>query len=217
MNILDQLADKYKTDKGSWHHDYTRFYNRLMGCEREAVTAILEIGVGTGASARMWLDYFPNALVHVVDIDHKAIKRLTDAAYPGRDRLRAIVSDQTNIPWKEFNALYMPMFDYVIDDGSHFPEDQIKTFEKGFYKVKPGGLWIIEDTHCNFHSQFNPGGVDILYNWLHSVINKQQTIGYDGSGNFYEARKKNGSNDLTWQIYSIASYKSCIVIEKAED
>lgn len=215
MNILDQLADKYKTDKGSWHHDYTRFYDRLMGCEREAVTAILEIGVGTGASARMWLDYFPNALVHVVDIDHKAIKRLTEATYPGRDRLRTIISDQTNILWD------MPMFDYVIDDGSHFPEDQIRTFEKGFNKVKPGGLWFIEDTHCNFHPQFNPGGVDVLYGWLHNIINAQQTLGYDGSGNFYEARKKNESNDpinvLMWQIYSIASYKSCIVFERAED
>lgn len=216
MNILDQLADKYKTDKGSWHHDYTRFYDRLMGCEREAVTAILEIGVGTGASARMWLDYFPNALVHVVDIDPEAIKRLTEATYPGRDRLRAITSNQARLLWD-----YMPVFDYVIDDGSHFPEDQIRTFEKGFNKVKSGGLWFIEDTHCNFHSNFNPGGVDVLYNWLHSVINKQQTLGYDGSGNFYEARKKNKSNDpindLMWQIYSITSYRSCIVFERAED
>ena len=36
-------------------------------------------------------------------------------------------------------------FDYIIDDGSHMEQDQIKTFQMLKPFMKEGGVYIIED------------------------------------------------------------------------
>jgi hypothetical protein len=37
------------------------------------------------------------------------------------------------------------MFDYIIDDGSHRPAHQVRSFELLWDRVKPGGKYFIED------------------------------------------------------------------------
>ena len=39
----------------------------------------------------------------------------------------------------------MPGFDIIIDDGSHDPKDQIKSFESLFPSLKCGGVYVVED------------------------------------------------------------------------
>ena len=67
MKTLDELALLYGTDKSSLDHNYTETYDRLFHSLRNAQITLLEIGVSSGASLKMWLDYFP--LAHIVGFD----------------------------------------------------------------------------------------------------------------------------------------------------
>jgi hypothetical protein len=212
MNVLAELANKYSTDKQISEHGYVEFYDKLMVAKRESATDILEIGIGKGSSIRMWLDYFPNAIIHAVDHSSTNIHFLMSQDFPGKKRVDIIHADQTV---KSLWDVIPNKLDFVIDDGSHIPEDQIVTFSNGFSKVKSKGLWIIEDTHCNFHEQFNLSGEDILYKWVYSYITNQQLMNIM-DGNFYKARQMGATPDtLRWMIYSVQFFKSVIIFEKA--
>ena len=65
-NELSDLFDKYCSDKGTfWQskHHYGSAYHSLFASLRNAVGAVLEIGIGedTAPSAAAWADYFPRA------------------------------------------------------------------------------------------------------------------------------------------------------------
>jgi hypothetical protein len=217
MNELEMLANKYGTDKGAMiggmNHMYTDIYEPLMRPIRNDNFHMVEIGIGSGASARMWYDYFPNAMIHVVDISKKAVDSLGDKA--GSRLIRHLGDESSSGTW----VLIPGNLQFVIDDGSHIPDNQMKMFIENFHKVKPGGFWIIEDLHCNFHPNFNPGP-DLFYPWLFGLIRDQQMIPTGGgSGNFYLEREKSESwlNEYSRLIYGIRIYKSMVIFERARD
>ena len=73
MDLLTKLAQVYETDK--WGvHAYTPYYHELFNSKRNWVYNLLEIGVLNGASLRMWRDFFPNAQILGIDIEHKDIE-----------------------------------------------------------------------------------------------------------------------------------------------
>ena len=139
---LESLARKYGSDK--FEHGFCPFYERFFGPVREEVKAVLEIGIADGASIRMWLDYFPNALVYGLD----------NGMYGNRDRwpleeprFEAFLGDQSN---KEHmrRVIGNGPYDIAIDDGSHTMFDQI-CFIKGLLPVTKRFL-VVEDLHTSF-------------------------------------------------------------------
>lgn len=210
MNIrtpLCELAEKYGSDKGPSTHNYTPVYYDLMCGTQESTNKVLEIGVLKGASIKMWVDFFPKAHVYGIDIDRKAL------ALPLGQRFIPIHGDQAN---EDTWSMAGGDFDYIVDDGSHIPEHRVYTFEENFWRVRLGGYWIIEDTHCMFHTEFNPSLDTFLYKWFFQRIMNQQMGGVE-AGNFYKAANTFGKNvdPLTQKIYGIRSYKSIIMVEKA--
>ena len=73
MKTLDEIALQYEggahptidTDKST--HGYTGFYDEILGHLREQPCTILDIGVNTGGSIRMWEEGFP--LAKIIGID----------------------------------------------------------------------------------------------------------------------------------------------------
>lgn len=153
MNILDDLAVKYNIDKSSkkLHHNYTKYYNRYFEGRRREVKSILEIGVCTGGSLKMWKEYFPNATVYGIDIQ-KDCKRLEE------DRVKIFIGDQSN---KDFLKTVVDSsggnFDIVIDDGSHYSSHQISSFVYLFPFVKSQGHYIIEDLNTSYWPKYGGG------------------------------------------------------------
>ena len=85
-NELQWLFDRYCSDKGTfWQskHHYGSAYHQVWGSIRNEVRGILEVGIGedTSPSAATWIEYFPNAEIHLVDI--KTTKEVADRARPG--------------------------------------------------------------------------------------------------------------------------------------
>ena len=65
MSSLTEIAVKYSCDK--YDLGYLKHYEDKFESIRNDVTKILEIGLNTGGSHLMWMEYFPNAVVYAID------------------------------------------------------------------------------------------------------------------------------------------------------
>jgi len=208
MGNLFKLAELYNTDKKMADHGYVLMYENLLEEKRLTAKRILEVGFGSGASVKMWLDYFVNAEVYCIEYFDKEYTDVWKSPSTEIQELNVVRGDST----KEDTWRGLPEdFDVIIDDGSHFPQHQIATFLNGFKHLKSRGLYFIEDTHCSFEEIY--GNTDMIYKWVFDMIIKQQTPGRNYGGNFYQFR--NAIDGIAKEIYSYSFYKSVIVFEKA--
>ena len=91
-----------------------------------------------GASLFMWEAYFPNADIYALDIDPSVLVN--------QGRIRSFQCDQGD-GGSLLNVLpYLGHgFDFIVDDGSHIPEHQVKTARTFFPLLASGGIYAIED------------------------------------------------------------------------
>lgn len=152
MKTLDEIGINFQTDKASqfsrtWAnpHDYLRHLERFFEPLRDKPIKLLEIGVGGGESIRTWLEYFPDAKVFGVDINHSTNEWNTrDSGV--NPRYAFILGDQSNaVFWKSFIKTHGGEWDVVIDDGSHVSKDIITTFGCLWPHLRSGGIYEVED------------------------------------------------------------------------
>ena len=171
-NLLTELCEKYKSDKGSinhkkksiwgWEaHTYSNYYYSLFNHFKDDVKLVFECGLGTnntdyqsnmsvngmpGASLKVWRDFFKNAQIYGADIDKDILFE--------EERIKTFYVDQLNTPsietmWKKIG---IQNFDIIIDDGLHTTDANINLFINSFNKLKKNGIYIIEDV---YHREFN--------------------------------------------------------------
>jgi len=150
--------------------------------DRLGVQRMMEIGVFRGASIKMWRDWLPNATIYGVDafrgemgwLNKKGprkgkpltfsgfedFKREVDAGDHG-PRVRVLQADQANASQMVAMAQTLldsvgSSFDLIVDDGSHKFRDQLESLSQLLPLVRPGGVYVIEDTHSSLQ-----GGYDL--------------------------------------------------------
>ena len=205
MGELEKIGKTYKTDKCSNQHNYLDLYEKILPHPLVAKN-ILEIGLWFGASARMWHDYYSRAHIYMVENDTNMFRNWEEAYARIYKRVEVIFTDQTDIAWAS-----LPEMDFVIDDGGHDPKKTIQSFQRGFHRVKPGGFWIIEDTHAYWDKEKNYPS--FLFDYFVNKAKIMQCEG-DGYGNFYKARERHGLEGNDWFTLGISFYKSLIIVEK---
>jgi Methyltransferase domain len=156
---LQALARVYWTDKAEGHR-YIEHYERHLRHLRRRPVRLLEIGIGgyespttrSGASLRMWRDYFPCGQIHGVDINEKDIDE---------PRIRIHRGDQSDDEFMRALGREHGPFDVIVDDGSHIYAHVRASFGAMFEDhLRPGGLYVIEDmaTACDPRSGGGPPG-----------------------------------------------------------
>ena len=147
---LEGLAVKYCSDK-YYAHSYIPFYESVFGPIRMQVKQVLEIGIGYkelmkpfvpeyvhGSGLFLWQEYFPNAMIHALEI--KQIEEIKG------ERIRTYFGDQRRVlDLLELVSDTGGEFDVVIDDGSHETKDQIITYKTLEPYMKRGGVYVVED------------------------------------------------------------------------
>ena len=137
-NPLEELGARYVPTKRI--HNYLPYYWLHFQDIRFDVKNVLEIGVQSDHSIRMWEEFFPNATIYGLDIDPNCKQ------FEG-GRRRILIGDQGD---REFLDRVIRdadgAFDIVIDDGSHYVDDQLTTFEVVFPAMSDHGIYVIEDT-----------------------------------------------------------------------
>lgn len=137
-SLLDELGEKYGPTKRL--HNYLPYYWAHFRDVRLQVRSVLEIGLETDRSIRMWEEFFPNAEIVGVDIDPRC------AAFEG-GRRRICIGDQGSPQFlASVLARAQAPFDVIIDDGSHRVEHQIGAFNFLFPRMSSHGIYVIEDT-----------------------------------------------------------------------
>jgi hypothetical protein len=148
-NAYFAQSGKY-TDKWA---SYIEAYGAVLDPIRENIRSVLEIGVQNGGSLEVWARYLPHATKIIgCDIDPACGK----LAYSD-PRIHLVVGDVNDVKTKKKVLNAIGNFDLIIDDGSHFPSDIIKTFWTYFPHVALGGYLIIEDLHTSYWSSYEGG------------------------------------------------------------
>ena len=181
-SLLSELAQRHNSDK--LQHTFTDFYHGLLAVDRLAVTKVLEIGIFHGGSLLMWADYFPNAIIHGVDIEPKTVDHPRIKCHQvDQGSKEALVSLITTIGGD---------FDFIIDDGSHIIKHQQISWAVLYPHLKSGGYYIIEDLHTSLIPWYQTANMpltcyglttdntfDVLYNYQRSGHLRSQHLTTD--------------------------------------
>lgn len=147
MDTLKQLCDKYK--KGDWPdkdstHSYIDVYQEILAPYRHTAKNILEIGLMSGESLRMWTEYF-DGKVYGIDCSETPINGLADLRpIISEGKHNIVIGDATNKEVIENNFKGIK-WDIVYDDGSHLIEHQVQTINIFKDRMSKDGLIILED------------------------------------------------------------------------
>lgn len=153
--VLDKLANKYRTDKGSLYynrHFYTRIYEYYLSPLRREEFTLLEIGLlrhdvqkasegksfDDTPSLYMWDDYFERAQIHGIDI--------ADFSQAVRGKITFTQADQSNLD-DLTRAVQRCNHEIrvIIDDASHASHHQQISLAFLFKHLARGGIYFIED------------------------------------------------------------------------
>jgi len=154
MNKLEEFAIKHGTDKsvaGTGHHGYTTHYHEAFKRLQGKPMSLLELGVGQGASVKMWADYFPHGQIAGIDIT-PSCKNFEDA------RIRVFIGRQEDGAFMQEVIRECGPFDIVVDDGGHRTAAQIESLKILWPHVKPCGYYAIEDLGVAYDRNYKYGG-----------------------------------------------------------
>lgn len=133
-----------------WLH-YFEIYDRHFSRFRNKPITIVEIGVFKGGSLQMWKEYFgPQAHIYGIDID-PACKAYEE------DRIKVAIGSQEDRKFLQSFAASVPRIDVLIDDGGHTMQQQIVTFEELYPHVDANGVYLCEDLHTSYWSDYGGG------------------------------------------------------------
>jgi hypothetical protein len=128
---------EFGTDKEFNHKYCSGFYDEFFLEYKDKDIRLLEIGVHRGGGLAVFHEYFKKADIYGVDpFDFNAKQNC--GSFP---RIKVFYDDGYS---KNF-AYSMPDFDIIIDDGPHTKESHLMSLELYLPKVKPGGIFVIED------------------------------------------------------------------------
>lgn len=212
--LFINIGNKTNTDKIT-HHGYDRFYPDYI---RRDIKKILEIGVEEYNSINLWLNYCPNVFVYGFDIKTEL----------NNERVKVIKGDQSNE--NDLNNLINNIendIDVILDDGSHYPTDQILTFIKLFPLVINGGIYIIEDIETSYWKYNKPLYNNKLNEGIESktnLINVFSKVLHLINREFIHKDDLNIATnellipiDLIDMISTITFGQNCIIIKKKQD
>jgi len=213
MENLRELGFLHSTDKVGVHtfngRNFLDVYERHFYHLKDASTTIMELGILNGSSLKVWRDYFTNGRVVGVDIDPS--RKIHES-----ERTKVYIGSQDSTTLADQIKLDYPEgFDIIIDDASHINDLTLRSFDLYFPSVKPGGYYVIEDTHCTYGESFQQDFDRYAKDWPGMV--------YNGNINYQNRREDFNRFLLTsienldrhrGNIYSIHVYCETIVIEK---
>lgn len=222
MSHLQEIFSDLQLHSDKWepYFDiYTRYLTEKLFDlrEKQEKLVFVEVGVQKGGSLQMWSEYLAwnwsglygqqyDYQIYGIDINPECEK----LEYADKN-VHVVIGNQENpLFWDDF-LKKVPKIDFFIDDGGHFMNQQILTFEKVFPHINEGGLYICEDCHTSYEF-YNGGGLGYKGSFIEyaksyiDVIHKNWWNELDTE---MERRKLIGK-DLT----SVSFYDSIVVFEK---
>ena len=140
---LEVLFNKYGCDKSD-KHQYHDIYEQFMYRKKDDRLNILEIGVWKGASTMAFHDYFQNSHIYGIDV----FERLSVDDVEANEYDRVYLAKGNSMEASILSLLHNDFsveYDFIIDDGAHYPKANRLTFKYAMNFLKVGGTYFIED------------------------------------------------------------------------
>ena len=200
-----EIGQDYLTDKIT-HHRYDRFYPIFLEKFRDKIFNMCEIGIYQCESLLFWADYFPKSTIYGIDIQDKKYCDLESSEFP---TIKTFKADQSNLEDLEKICNQIDLCDFIIDDGSHMPEHQYKTFKILFEKkLNYGGVYIIEDIEGSYWKKINDDYKKYGYKFTDKNIFQYLENVYDQINNEFS------KVDNNLNISTITYAHNCIIMTK---
>jgi cephalosporin hydroxylase len=148
LNIWDEVNLKinpnYGTDKGEPKSYIDEYYDENFKKYREKDITLVKIGVRSGASLKLWSEYFCKeskiyGLDNLHDKNNHSVPINED--WVSSDNVEYIIGDA----YTEEISNKIGKIDILIDDGPHTLESHVKLLELYVPKMNTGGVIVIED------------------------------------------------------------------------
>lgn len=223
MRFFDRPLQEIHTNKKGKLSDkweiFFKVYDREFQNIRHEKIKMLEIGIQNGGSLDTWSKYFKKAqLIVGCDINPKC----GNLTYSDK-RIKVIVGDATTPETAAQIYDLSPQYDVIIDDGSHVSKDIIDAFFQFFPRLKPGGIFCVEDTHTLYWREFggglsNPDNAKEFFKDLSDIINHEHWRNEPTISQHLAHRIEGRNTDFIeagW-VDSVSFYNSLIVIRKSD-
>ena len=171
-SYIREAFDLADTDKG-YYHNYEYMYASIFS--NFVPESLLEIGVKNGNSILAWQKLFPSTKITGIDIVKN--KLVTDKPF------EYLIADSTI-----FNVDTLPIFDVIIEDGSHKVEDQITTFKN--FKDKFKYYYVVEDVNFIKDNDITSDRP------VRMLIEAIQAEGFKGVSSFMSYNKRKNTRSL---------------------
>ena len=159
MDDLLEISRRHYIEEGTRKPDhYFKIYEDVLGPLRNEHIDILELGIFSGASVRIWYDFFPNANIVALDVSQDAVQTLSD--FEDDDRVHAILGDQSDAGAlaKCLSHTKSGVFDVIIDDASHIGSLSKASADYLLRNcLRSAGLYFVEDYGTGYIPDFPDG------------------------------------------------------------
>ncbi len=183
-----------------WVH-YFDIYERHLARFRGTSPVMIEIGVMGGGSLAMWKEYLgPGS--HIIGIDINPECKTHEG-----DGIEVFIGSQDDPAIIETIFSRHPKVDIIIDDGSHLMQPTISSFELMYNRVQSNGVYIVEDTHTSYWSDYG-GGLQRKGSFMEFVKKKIDEI------NAVHTKDALSVTEFTRSTDCIACYDSIVVFER---
>ena len=213
MNELKKFFYKNnKKDLNKWLHYFDIYEENFSKFKKRKIT-ILEIGIAKGGSLRMWKNYFSSDSTIVgIDINPECKKF-------EKDNIKTYIGNQTDVNFLSSVIKDIGKPDIIIDDGGHTPNQQIISFNYLFGHLNDKGIYLVEDTHASYHSDFQDRQDGFTFmDYVKSLPDKLNLWYQYNDYKIYrkEIKEKINMPYFTKNTYKISFYNSIVVFEKRD-
>ena len=199
-----------KKDLNKWLHYFDIYEENFSKFKKKKIT-ILEIGIAKGGSLRMWKNYFSSDST-IVGIDINP-----DCKKFEKDNIKTYIGNQTDVNFLGSVIKDIGKPDIIIDDGGHTSNQQIISFNYLFGHLNDKGIYLVEDTHASYHSDFQDRQDGFTFMDFVKTLPDKLNLWYQY--NDYRIYKKEIKEKInmpyfTKNTYKISFYNSIVVFEK---
>jgi hypothetical protein len=183
-----------------WIH-YFDIYETHFARFRGKAPVMVEIGVMGGGSLKMWKEYFGEGS-RIVGVDINP-----DCKVHEGEGIEVFIGSQDDPALIDAIFAKYPHVDLVLDDGSHMMRHMIATFELMYDRVQPKGVYMVEDTHTCYWSEYG-GGLRREGSFMEFAKQKFDEI------NAVHSRGAVPVTSFTRSTACVACYDSVVVFER---
>jgi cephalosporin hydroxylase len=202
-----------KKDLNKWLHYFDIYEENFSKFKKKKIT-ILEIGIAKGGSLRMWKNYFSSDST-IVGIDINP-----DCKKFEKDNIKTYIGNQTDVNFLSSVIKDIGKPDIIIDDGGHTSNQQILSFNYLFGHLNDKGIYLVEDTHASYHSDFQDRQDGFTFmDYAKSLADKLNLWYQYYDYKIYkkkEIKEKINMPYFTKNTYKISFYNSIVVFEKRD-